>query len=341
MMSQALTTGTPVLGPITTDHEGSDTEDLIRVFLTLNQYRHDAVGYDADPMTHISYPVFDNFGPTKEVTGIVLTTIFWRLFLEDVLPSSVQGLICVISNSLGEQVTYQVDGGTATLLGAGDLHSEKYDDMVVSRGISEYLSERAGPTVWSYTSLPLDTNYTAYSMHVYPSDTMYNQYSTNEPWIFALVIAAVFFFTSFVFILYDFIVERRQKKVMDTAVKSTAVVDSLFPAAVRDRLYEDEKSAEFSNEMTLWKNDQTTDQQSEAFTTAFLDGPTKQRKKGRPIAEKFEHTTVFFADLAGFTKWSSTREPEQVFELLETLFGAFDKIALRRKVFKVETIGDW
>lgn len=42
----------------------------------------------------------------------------------------------------------------------------------------------------------------------------------------------------------------------------------------------------------------------------------------------------------GFTKWSSTREPEQVFELLEALYGAFDKIALRRVVFKVETIGD-
>ena len=47
------------------------------------------------------------------------------------------------------------------------------------------------------------------------------------------------------------------------------------------------------------------------------------------------------ADLAGFTKWSSTREPEEVFELLETIYGEFDKIALRRGVFKVETIGDW
>jgi class 3 adenylate cyclase len=42
----------------------------------------------------------------------------------------------------------------------------------------------------------------------------------------------------------------------------------------------------------------------------------------------------------GFTAWSSTREPELVFVLLQTVFGAFDKIAKRRKVFKVETIGD-
>ena len=38
------------------------------------------------------------------------------------------------------------------------------------------------------------------------------------------------------------------------------------------------------------------------------------------------------ADLAGFTKWSSNREPAHVFQLLETLYGAFDKIAKRRVV---------
>lgn len=41
-----------------------------------------------------------------------------------------------------------------------------------------------------------------------------------------------------------------------------------------------------------------------------------------------------------FASWSSTRDPHHVFTLLESLYGAFDKIALRRHVFKVETIGD-
>ena len=47
-----------------------------------------------------------------------------------------------------------------------------------------------------------------------------------------------------------------------------------------------------------------------------------------------------FADLAGFTAWSSSREPTHVFQLLEHLYGEFDKLARRRRVFKVETIGD-
>ena len=44
---------------------------------------------------------------------------------------------------------------------------------------------------------------------------------------------------------------------------------------------------------------------------------------------------TFVADLAGFTQWSSARQPEDVFTLLETLYNAFDKIAMKRKVFKV------
>ena len=54
----------------------------------------------------------------------------------------------------------------------------------------------------------------------------------------------------------------------------------------------------------------------------------------------YDNSTIMFADIAGFTQWSSSKEPNEVFLLLETLYGAFDKLALRRNVFKVETIGD-
>ncbi len=36
----------------------------------------------------------------------------------------------------------------------------------------------------------------------------------------------------------------------------------------------------------------------------------------KPIADLFPNTTVMFADIAGFTAWSSQREPSQVFTLL-------------------------
>ena len=42
--------------------------------------------------------------------------------------------------------------------------------------------------------------------------------------------------------------------------------------------------------------------------------------------------------IAGFTAWSSTRDPAQVFTLLETFYKAFDSIAARKGIFKVETM---
>ena len=49
---------------------------------------------------------------------------------------------------------------------------------------------------------------------------------------------------------------------------------------------------------------------------------------------------IVSSDVLGFTAWSSTREPCQVFTLLETVYNDFDRIARMRKVFKVETVGD-
>lgn len=59
-----------------------------------------------------------------------------------------------------------------------------------------------------------------------------------------------------------------------------------------------------------------------------------------PIADLFPECTVMFADIAGFTAWSSVREPSHVFTLLEAIYAQFDAIARKRSVFKVETIGD-
>jgi class 3 adenylate cyclase len=60
----------------------------------------------------------------------------------------------------------------------------------------------------------------------------------------------------------------------------------------------------------------------------------------KPMAELFPEATIMFADICGFTAWSSARQPSEVFVLLETVFNAFDAIARSLGVYKVETIGD-
>jgi class 3 adenylate cyclase len=102
----------------------------------------------------------------------------------------------------------------------------------------------------------------------------------------------------------------------------------LFPSNVRDRLLAHNTEVLANGGK---RNSRTT--------------PSNQRNENgiytsKPIADLFPETTVLFGDIVGFTAWSSVRDPTQVFTLLETVYHAFDEIAHKRRIFKVETIGD-
>jgi hypothetical protein len=118
------------------------------------------------------------------------------------------------------------------------------------------------------------------------------------------------------------------------AARSNAIIKSLFPSTVRDRIFEADPSSQhfIPSKARLGSFLRTGE------TPSSDDG--KDSKKSRPIADLFTDTTVMFADIAGFTAWSSVREPYQVFELLEAIYAEFDAVARKRGVFKVETIGD-
>jgi class 3 adenylate cyclase len=117
---------------------------------------------------------------------------------------------------------------------------------------------------------------------------------------------------------------------LNTAEKSNAVVASLFPADVRDRLLQAQQEETKKNS------------KEDAFRVKGLDGSQglSNNYEGSPIAQLYPDTTVLFADISGFTAWSSSRQPSEVFHLLESAYNAFDKIAHDHDVFKVETIGD-
>ena len=63
-------------------------------------------------------------------------------------------------------------------------------------------------------------------------------------------------------------------------------------------------------------------------------------KKGKSVTDRFSHVTLLYADIVGFTYWSSDKNPEQVVGMLSELFTLFDKLCVDHKVYKVHTIGD-
>jgi hypothetical protein len=103
---------------------------------------------------------------------------------------------------------------------------------------------------------------------------------TNNPIIFTVCAVLIFAFTSAVFMVYDWMVERRQRKVMASAVHTSAIVSSLFPSTVRDRLFKrDDDDAALRQSLVL---------------DSFAFGDTTG---SRPIADLYASATVMFADM--------------------------------------------
>lgn len=280
------------------------------------------------PAAALMYPIFDNVVGEQSVVAIAELDFEFGSFFTAVLPPNANAITCVVSNC-DQTFSFEVTGETATYLGIDDLHDTKYTHShSMSALMTDFDKSSSGIL---YSGAPVSNEYCPWELHVYATQDMEDAYVTNQPYFYMAAVLGVFSFTCFVFFLYDFLVEMRQKKVVNTAVKSDKIVASLFPGSFRDAMYDQHKEDESKKtEMDAFAN-------RGSITSRVTAGSVP---KGDPMAQLYPECTVLFADLAGFTKWSSSRTPTEVFTLLETLYTAFDKVARRLNVFKVETIGD-
>ncbi|KAG7373590.1 adenylate/guanylate cyclase [Nitzschia inconspicua] len=258
------------------------------------------------PHTPLIYPVFQELG-NVESQVVAMSSIFCR-----------------------QAFTYRIQGNDAKYMGVGDLHDLSYDENLKYEIDIAAIVDNARVNL---TATSTTDSLNRYWLNVYPSSELESEYTTNLPMIFALVSGCGFLLMALTFLLYDYMVIRKNKKILDTAARSNAILSSLFPKEVKERLM-DEKNG---NDRTVKSSPFGVDSSFQRKNEDYDDGEILTVK---PIADLFPNTTVLFADIVGFTAWSSTREPSSVFVLLETLFRAFDKIAVKRNVFKVETIGD-
>ena len=63
-------------------------------------------------------------------------------------------------------------------------------------------------------------------------------------------------------------------------------------------------------------------------------------KKKIELIDTIADVSILFADISGFTAYSSTVQPEDVVNMLKEMFTEFDKLCLYHNVYKVYTIGD-
>ena len=179
---------------------------------------------------------------------------------------------------------------------------------------------------------------------VTPTALYMQDHESSIPIYLSLVMATIFGVMVLFFFIYDMHVQRRNTKMVDTAARTGALVSSIFPlSSVRERLLHLRDPANVHGDGDP-KQDSTNDNAQGNESGAGLSlQPTKTHLKtylakasdnpyndselilaSKPIADLFTETTIMFADICGFTAWSSVREPSQVFTLLETVYQAFD-----------------
>ena len=87
---------------------------------------------------------------------------------------------------------------------------------------------------------------------------------------------------------------------------------------------------------------QREEERSQRLLLNVLPAPIAARLKQREdvIADGFPEVTVLFADLVDFTRRSQRSSPQQVVQVLDELFTAFDQLTKRHGLEKIKTIGD-
>lgn len=279
---------------------------------------------NGEPSSQIYVPVFDDFGEPRQIMGVITAIFSWGDYFAGHLPSDgSESIICVLENACGQQFSYLVKGKVASFLGKGDKHSAEFDDLEESFDFATLIEDE----FLTFSGVSLELEFCTYRVRIFPTREMQDLFITIKPTYYTVAVVLTFLFTVIVLGILSYLQEKRHNKVLETAAQTSAVVSSLFPAVVRDRL--------------LQKGEKLNTVSAKRRLKTYLHKNTqKESVESKPIADLFPETTVMFADISGFTAWSSVREPTQVFTLLETIYGAFDRTAKRRNVFKVETIGD-
>jgi hypothetical protein len=282
------------------------------------------------PLASMYYPIFDTFeSETRKLVGMISTSIYFEIFFTGVLAPNSNGIICVVENPCGDEFSFQINGEEASYLGPGDFHDRSYNDMEQSYDFSEV--GKAHSYRYSEKTVRLNDEYCPYSMRVYPLDELHETYVTSQPIVYAITMALVIMFISIVSMSYDYFVQRKIRRVLKNAKESRAIVSSLFPANVRDRLLRDEeerKSRACDRRGSLDSRKSNTENNScrngnengiaemFPFSTAMAgfaalapprlrlepiecDEESDYMQQGKPIADLFPHCTVLFADIAG------------------------------------------
>ena len=302
----------------------------------------DSGGWDyvnlTSPRFSMYYPVWSG----SSIMAMLDFQIDWSNLIRPDFDNDRESLSIVATDNCGTMFTFEVVNDRVLFVGEGDHHDESFFEENL---ILEFRNTSASiyQALFSiHGDLPLQEHMCQFSFTVYPTESFEGYHKSSRPQIYRGIVLGVFVLIIAIFIVYDMYVEQRQTRIVEVAEQSDAIVRSLFPTQVRSRLYEQAKQRQEE------RRQQKEYDLSPRKRLKHLIGLSSEelciedvhQVEEEQIAELYPEASVMFADLAGFTAWSSEREPAQVFKLLETIYKDMDLLAKKMNVFKVETVGD-
>lgn len=324
-------------------------------------------GGDVQPGSAIFQPIYKTYGGygpniinseivnSTSIKGFAMGVFSWQQYFSGILPEGTNGVFCVLKSTCGQQEshTFRIGGRHAAYIGIGALHDRQFDELSVTTHMNHFHSTSPSPSSTVKKEIDRDTSTCSYTVSIYPSEEFRSSFESNRTAVFTSVIGAVFLATGFVFFLYVSIIGNRQNKVMEIAMGTSAIVASLFPSTVRERIIKDAEQ-EVRRRTSVQESERGGSAHGSIINKARRKASSQkiqeqrqkheeqqQQHRGKPIADLFPEATgkytypylvpppgrqrferltdvssisllkVLFADIVGFTAWSSIREPTQ------------------------------
>jgi hypothetical protein len=210
-----------------------NTETAFYAGLVAHKEKRASAEYNGAPISYVYLPVRDTFhGENSTNVAILAFIIKWDYYFQKILAPNTPEMIVVLENACQDPQTFSIRGEFVEYLGIGDYHDATFEPYMQTANFDSILTVPDGTPY----GMKFNQEFCPVQIRMYPSQEFYNKYKTSAPAINAVTVASLLIFSILMFILYERIVEYRQKIVLDQALKSTAIVTSMFPKNVQDRL---------------------------------------------------------------------------------------------------------
>jgi hypothetical protein len=232
----------------------------------------------------IASPVLDSFSSSASVVGYMIEVFAWKSFWQDVMPEGTEPVILHLESSCGHQSIYQVAGSEVKLLSQEQDYAGDYRDMGISSGFAKFANSPEIVDDAERSSICL------YTMTVYPTPALEQEFDSQRPLGLALAMVAVFLVTAMMFFFFDVVMTRQRNAVIKNAKKQNALVSSLFPKSIQDKMLQDAEESKIENVgkagIKNYLNESTFESGAHDMNPSILH-------KSKPIADLFPESTCF------------------------------------------------